>query len=53
MTPLMVNEINLIEADIKKRINRSCEDLAQLENRSFVILGNIPLTFGSLVSVSW
>lgn len=50
--PLMVNELRLIEPKVKVRMDKSCEDLAQIENRSFVIFGNFPLTFGSLTSVS-
>lgn len=47
----MANELNLIKDPIRVRIDKICNNLAGIENRSIVVLGNIPLTFGSLTSV--
>lgn len=52
MIPFMVNEISLIELAIVRRLQKVCDHLAEKENRSFVVLGSFPLTFGAVASVS-
>lgn len=49
---LMVNELRLVSVDNVKKLQKVYSHLSMIENRSFMILGNLPLTFGSLTSVS-
>lgn len=48
----MINELSLIELPLVRQLQRVCNHLAEKENRSFVVLGSFPLTFGSVASVS-
>lgn len=48
----MINELNLIEIPVVRRLQKVCNHLAEKENRSFVVLGAFPLDFGSVASVS-
>lgn len=50
--PLMVNELKLVDETIVENLRGIYQHLSAIENRSFMILGNLPLTFGSLTSVS-
>lgn len=48
----MVNESTIVEPDIIDKLQRVSDHLSRIENRSFIVLGNFPLTFGSMTSVS-
>lgn len=50
---ILVDQFGFIEETISKRMLKICDNLAQVENRSYVILGRFPLTAGSLTSVSF
>lgn len=48
----MINELNLVEPSVILRLQHLCNHLVLVENRSFVMLGRMPLTFGFMTSVS-
>lgn len=50
--PLMLNELKLIDLETIKDLQNVYSHLSSIKNRSFMVLGNLPLTFGSLPSVS-
>lgn len=52
LSPFLVNELSMVERKVHSRIFKICKKLVHSENRSFVILGNFPLTAGSVPSVS-
>lgn len=52
ITPLMVNELGLLDECVVRDLQRVYSHLSVIENRSFMILGCVPLTFGSLTPVS-
>lgn len=47
----MVNEMRLIDDEVVRQLRSICDHLSQIENRSFIVLGSIPLTFGSMTSI--
>lgn len=49
---LMVNELQFVDEKIVEDLQSLYSLLSSIQNRSFMILGNLPLTFGSLTSVS-
>lgn len=53
LIPLMVNESNVVDAKIVSKVQQVSDHLSRIENRSFLVLGNFPLTFGSMTSVSF
>lgn len=52
ISTLMVDELGIFERRLVRRILKLCQNFADSHNRSFVIFGNCPLSFGSLTSVS-
>lgn len=50
--PLMINELRLLDERVVRRAQKIIGHLSVIENRSFIILGNVPLSFGSMTSVS-
>lgn len=52
LAPFMTNEIKLIDYNIVRRTQKVCVHLACIKNRSLMLMGVFPLTFGSLVPVS-
>lgn len=48
----MANELHIVDPDVSEKIVKIFEHLSDIENRGFVIAGNLPLTFGSVISVS-
>lgn len=52
MSTLMVDELGIFERHLIRRTLKLCQNFGDSHNRSFVIFGNCPLSFGSLTSVS-
>lgn len=52
LRPLMINELRFVDTNTVLKLQRIYSHLSLIENRSIMILGNLPLTFGSLISVS-
>lgn len=52
MEPLMANELGLISMPVVSELQKVYHHLSAIEHRSFMLLGNIPLTFGSLTSIT-
>lgn len=52
MLRLVANELGFLDRQVVCRAQKICWHLAEIENRSFILLGNVPLTFGSMTSVS-
>lgn len=48
----MADELHIVDPDVSEKIVKIFEHLSDIENRGFVIAGNLPLTFGSVISVS-
>lgn len=53
LRPLLVDELEFLSSQVATRLFKICSDLVHSENRSFIVLGNFPLSFGSLASVSF
>lgn len=52
ISPLLCDKMGVIEVKVHLRLLRVCEHIAKKENHSYMILGNLALTFGSMASVS-
>lgn len=50
--PFAINEIGLVELPVVLYLQKVYGHLSRIENRSFVVLGSFPVSFGSLASVS-
>lgn len=51
LTALALDELRLVERNLHRRLQRQAAFLARLENRTFIVLGNYPLTFTSLTTI--
>lgn len=47
----MQNELQLIDLKVVKRLQKEAYHLVQIENRSFILLGNIALNLASFASI--
>lgn len=52
LRPLLADELGFLDTKNATRLFKTCCILVMNENRSFIILGNFPLSFGSLATVS-
>lgn len=48
----MVDELGIFERHLMKRMLAISKNLSDPRNRSFVVFGSVPLSFGSLTSVN-
>lgn len=53
LRPLLADELGMLDTENAERLFKICDNLVHSQNRSFVILGNFPLSFSSLASVSF